>query len=267
MIKNIVKIVLASISAFIFTACEPIQKKEEVKYKASLPMPESGNLREMGLIGLWYAAKKDPIPATKIGYAYSEELKDYDKAIEWFKYSNSMKPMGENSNYMCYAYQMKKEYKEAIKWCENAIELGSDEALFQIGKIYENLKNYDMAIKWYEESAKKNNNKAMNNLGLIYNEKIIDLKKSETWYKQAIKNKNLIAFHNIAHLYYLELKDNVKASAYAIALIGNKYTERSVLKLLQNKWKIPNETIKKGYELQLNSPDFPIKYKGDLNLE
>ncbi|MGP2658236.1 tetratricopeptide repeat protein, partial [Malaciobacter sp. WC5094] len=166
-----------------------------------------------------------------------------------------------------YAYQMKKEYKEAIKWCENAIELGSDEALFQIGKIYENLKNYDMAIKWYEESAKKNNNKAMNNLGLIYNEKIIDLKKSETWYKQAIKNKNLIAFHNIAHLYYLELKDNVKASAYAIALIGNKYTERSVLNILQKEWKIPNETIKKGYELQLNSPDFPIKYKGDLNLE
>ncbi|MGP2658239.1 hypothetical protein ACOJTA_14505, partial [Malaciobacter sp. WC5094] len=120
MIRNIVKIVLVSISAFIFTACEPIQKKEEVKYKASLPMPKWDEKAKENIDKYWSNwndAKKDPIPATKIGYAYSEELKDYDKAIEWFKYSNSMKPMGENSNYMCYAYQMKKEYKEAIKWC------------------------------------------------------------------------------------------------------------------------------------------------------
>ncbi|MCP4970347.1 MAG: sel1 repeat family protein, partial [Arcobacter sp.] len=110
MIKRVVKVALIGIISLSFTACEnDIQstKKKEVKYTASLPMPESGNLRKMGLIGLWYKAKKDPIPATQIGYAYSEELKDYDKAIQWYKYSNSMKPMGENSNYMCYAYQMK----------------------------------------------------------------------------------------------------------------------------------------------------------------
>ena len=167
---------------------------------------------------------------------------------------------------MCYAYQMKKEYEEAIKWCKNAIELGSDEALFQVGKIYEDLENYTESIKWYEQSASKNNISAMNNLGFIYNEKVIDLKKSESWYKKAIKKKNKIAFHNIAHLYHLDLKDDIKASAYAIALIGNKYTERSVLKLLRE-WNISNETIKKGYELQLNSPEFPVKFKGELNLE
>ncbi|MGP2658240.1 tetratricopeptide repeat protein [Malaciobacter sp. WC5094] len=271
MIRNIVKIVLVSISAFIFTACEPIQKKEEVKYKASLPMPKWDEKAKENIDKYWSNwndAKKDPIPATKIGYAYSEELKDYDKAIEWFKYSNSMKPMGENSNYMCYAYQMKKEYKEAIKWCKNAIELGSDEALFRLGYTYTQLKEYKKAINYYKESYKKTKDKkTANNLGFIYQEKLNMYNESKEWYEKAIKESNMESFHNISRLYHHSLKDDLKASAYSIALINNKFTKRSVLNTLQNKWKIPNETIKKGYELQLNSPDFPIKYKGDLNLE
>ena len=63
------------------------------------------------------------------------------------------------------------------------------------------------------------------------------------------------------------MKKDIKASAYAIALINTKYTKVSVLKLLQKEWKIPNETTKKGYELQLNSDEFPIKFKGELNLD
>ncbi|MGE0052257.1 MAG: hypothetical protein AB7S49_12110, partial [Arcobacter sp.] len=85
--------------------------------------------------------------------------------------------------------------------------------------------------------------------------------------KEAIKIRDLEAFHNLSRLYHHNLHDDIKASAYAIALIGNKYSYRSVLKILQDKWKIPNETIKKGYELQLNSDEFPIKYKENLNLE
>ncbi|MGA1939422.1 tetratricopeptide repeat protein [Arcobacter sp. YIC-310] len=268
MIRNIVKIVLVSISVFIFTACEPIQKKEEVKYKASLPMPEvkDEHINEYFKLSELSSAKKDPIPATKIGYAYSEELKDYDKAIEWFKYSNSMKPMGENSNYMCYAYQMKKEYKEAIKWCENAIELGSDEALIGLGFSYSKLKDYENALKWYLKASEKNHPDSMINLGTIYT-KIKDNKNAEKWYKKAIEKEDLDAYQGISKFYYDNLKDYTKASAYAIALINTKYTKGSVLKLLQKTWRIPNETIKKGYELQLNSPDFPIKYRGDLNLE
>ncbi|SKB82496.1 hypothetical protein, partial [Malaciobacter marinus] len=119
MIKKIIKIVLIGIVALSFIACENNQttNKKEVKYTASLPMPKvnENHINKYFKLSELSSAKTDPIPATKIGYAYSEELKDYDKAIKWYKYSNSMKPTGTNSNYMCYAYQMKKDYKTAIK--------------------------------------------------------------------------------------------------------------------------------------------------------
>ncbi|PHO11790.1 hypothetical protein CPG38_11320 [Malaciobacter marinus] len=267
-VKKIIKIVLVGIIALSFIACENNQttNKKEVKYTASLPIPESGKLREMGLVGLWYDAKTDPIPATKIGYAYSEELKDYDKAIKWYKYSNSMKPTGTNSNYMCYAYQMKKDYKTAIKWCENAIKLGSDEALIGLGFSYSKLENYKEAIKWYLKASKNNHPDSMINLGSTYT-KLKDNVNAEKWYKKAINKNDLEAYQGIAKLYHDNIKDDINASAYAIALINTKYTKNSVLKLLKSTWNIPNKTIKKGYELQLNSDEFPIKYKGKLGLD
>ena len=267
MIKTLTKISFTALLLLSLTGCN--NNKKENEFKASLPMPEWDKKAEMtvdGYIGNWHDAKKDPISATKIGYTYSEELKDYDKAIQWYKYSNSMKPMGENSNYMCYAYQMKKEYEEAIKWCKNAIELGNDEALFRLGKVYELDKKYDNAISYYKKSVEKSHDKmAISNIGSSYYEKK-DYKNAELWYKKAIKDGNLESYQNIATFYHEGLKNDIKASAYSIAVINTKYTKRSVLKLLQNTWKIPNETIKKGYELQLNSDEFPIKFKGELGL-
>ena len=272
MIKEIVKIVLIGIITLSFTACEnntQSTKKKEIKYTASLPLPEwdESLSKKIGKYGsMWHHAKNDPIPATQIGYAYSEKLKDYDKAIEWFKYSNSMKPMPENSNYMCYAYQMKKEYEEAINWCKNAIELGSDEALLLLGNAYTELNNYAESISWIKKAYEKKNPDAAINLGYSYS-KLGEYKKAEKWYKIAIKNNDYEAYKNLSTLYNEKLKDNIKASAYAIAVINTKYSKSSVLKVLKNEMKIPNETIKKGYKLQLNSDEFPIKFKGELGLE
>jgi uncharacterized protein len=267
MIRGIFKIVLISILTISFSACEKKQKEEEkeVKFTPKLAMPESGKLREMGLIGLWYDAKHDPIPATKIGYAYSEELKDYEKAIQWYKYSDSMIPLGENSYFTCYAYQQLKQYDEAIKWCQNSIDLKWDKALFQLADIYNSLGQYNEAINFYKKSFEKvKDGMSANNLGYLYSIKINNYQEAEKWYKEAIKLENYESYKNLSSLYHEKLNDDIKASAYAIALINTKYRKNSVLKVLKNEMKIPNETIKKGYELQLNSPDFPIKYKGEL---
>jgi hypothetical protein len=262
-IKTLIKISLISLLTISFTACSS-EKKEEVKN--TLPMPSTKGLSNMGLIGIAHEAKKDPKAATKIGYAYSEELQDYKKAIEWYKYSNSIKPLPETSNYACYAYQQLKEYNEAIKWCKNAIELGSSDALIGLGYSYSKLKEYEEAIKWYLEASKNNHPDAMINLGTTYFN-IEDYKNSEKWYKKAIKSDDYQAYQGIAKLYHDGLKDNIKASAYAIAVIDTKYSKSSVLRLLKDDWKIPNDIIQKGYELQLTSDEFPIKYKGKLNLE
>jgi hypothetical protein len=215
---------------------------------------------------LFQNAKKDPKAATKIGYAYSEELKDYKKAIEWYKYSNSIKPLPETSNYACYAYQQLKEYNEAINWCKNAIELGSSDAFFRLGEVYELNKDYDKALTYYKKSFENTNDlMALSNLGSVYYD-MKDYKNSEIYFKKAIEKGNLESYQNIASFYHNGLKDNIKASAYAIAVIDTKYSKSSVLRLLKDDWQIPNDIIQKGYELQLTSDEFPIKYKGNLGL-
>ncbi|RXJ93355.1 hypothetical protein CRV00_11270 [Malaciobacter molluscorum] len=264
-IKKVLKLLLVINIIFIFTGCNDNSEKE-VKYKASLPMPNTEGIREIGAISFLHQAKTDPSAATKIGYSYSEKLKDYDKAIKWYKYSNSMKPTGVNSNYMCYAYQMKKDYDEAIKWCKNAIDLGSKEALLLLGNAYADSKKYKESVKWIKKAYENNNPDAAINLGYSYS-KLGDYKNAEKWYKIAIRNNDFEAYKNLSTLYNEKLKDDVKASAYAIAVINTKYTKSSVLRVLKNDMKIPNNIIQKGYELQLNSDEFPIKYKGKLDLD
>ncbi|WP_419767545.1 tetratricopeptide repeat protein [Arcobacter sp.] len=268
MIKTIVKILIIGIISISFTACEDNKKEDkEVKFTPSLLIPNSENLRKMGLIGLWYDAKKDPVPATKIGYAYSEELHDYKKALEWYKYADSMIPLGENSYFACYALQQLKKYDEAITWCKKAIDLKWDKAIVLLATVNEDNKKYDEAIKYYKQAYNKTKDSlSANNLGYLYSSKIKDYKEAEKWYKKAIAQNHHSTYQSFATFYHEDLKNDIKASAYAIALINTKYTKRSVLKLLQNTWKIPNKTIKKGYELQLNSDDFPIKFKGELGL-
>ncbi|QKF81479.1 tetratricopeptide repeat protein [Halarcobacter ebronensis] len=265
--KTIITISLIIYILVSFTACnDDSNKKEEIKSSLTIPeWDEKAKSTIDNYWSLWNDAKKDPMAATSIGYAYSEKLNDYEKAIEWYKYSNSMKPLPETSNYACYSYQQLKQYEEAIKWCEDAINMGSKDALTGLGYSYSKLKQYDNAIKWYKKAYENDDINAMINLGTVYLNKK-DYKNSELWYKKAIEKNDYEAYQGIAKLYHDGFKDDIKASAYAIAVINTKYTKSSVLRLLKDDWNISKETIKKGYELQLTSDEFPIKYKGDLGL-
>ncbi|AXX87529.1 tetratricopeptide repeat protein [Malaciobacter marinus] len=270
--SRLIKIVLIGIVALSFISCENNEttNKKEVKYKASLPMPEWDKKADKiihNYYNNWHDAKKDPIPAMKIGYAYSEELKDYEKALEWYKYADSMIPLEENSYFACYALQKLKRYDEAISWCKKAIDLKWDKALPLLATVYEDNKRYYEAIKYYKQSYNKTKDGlSANNLGYLYSSKIKDYKEAEKWYKKAIRLNHQSTYQSFATFYHEDLKEDIKASAYSIALIDTKYTKSSVLKVLQDEWKIPNNIIQKGYELQLNSDEFPIKYKGQLGL-
>jgi len=280
MTNKFLKILIPIFIVFNFSACEEKvsqntqinkEKKEQVIFTPQLPMPSGlKEIRDakLNMVSLWHDAKHNPIPATQIGYAYANKLNDYEKALEWFEYSNSMKPTADNSAYACYVLQEMKQYDKAIKWCNDSIiQESNKEALFMLGTIYEDTQKYDKAIEYYKLSANKGYVNAMNNLGFVYNEKLKDYNQAEQWYLKAVKKRNYTAFNNIALFYHEDLHDDIKASAYAIALIGNKYSYRSVMNLLKKDWKIPNEIIKKGYELQLNSAEFPVKFDGELDLE
>ncbi|QDF27567.1 tetratricopeptide repeat protein [Halarcobacter anaerophilus] len=270
MIKIIVKLLIIGIISISFIACEDKKIEEkEVKFTPKLLMPEVKEeyINKYFKLSQLYNAKDDPIPAMKIGYAYSEKLHDYEKALEWYKYADSMIPLGENSYFACYALQQLKRYDEAISWCQKAIDLKWDEALFRMGKVLELKKEFNQAIEFYKQSFEKNKDKvAANNLGLIYSLELKKYDEAEQWFRKSIQEGYELAYKNFAIFYHNSFNDDIKASAYAIAVIDTKYTKSSVLKLLQNEMKIPNETIKKGYELQLTSDEFPIKYKGELGL-
>ncbi|MDY0051821.1 MAG: tetratricopeptide repeat protein [Aliarcobacter sp.] len=273
MIQTLTKVLLFIFITLSFSACEEKSSQEsktqEIVYIATLPMPEwdeVGGKKIWDAYKNWHDAKHDPIPATQIGYAYANKLQDYEKALQWFEYSNSMKPTADNSAYACSALQQLKQYEKALTWCNNAISLGSTQVFIVLASIYNEQENYQETEKWLLKAFDSKNKDAPISLGYLYANNLKDYVKAEQYYKEAIKIRDLEAFHNLSRLYHHNLHDDIKASAYAIALIGNKYSYQSVMNLLKKDWQIPNETIKKGYELQLNSPEFPIKYKGDLGL-
>lgn len=76
----------------------------------------------MDIQGNQHDAKTNPIPATKIGYAYSEELKDYNKA-----YLAGDKKAAEG---LALLYEINlNDYKKAESWYKKAIDRKSLDAV------------------------------------------------------------------------------------------------------------------------------------------
>ena len=238
-IKNkLIQIALIAIFAFNFTACE--DKKEfkdtlgiEKENKKKLPKPEwDTRLQNYDNTNIWFQeADENEIAASNIGVIYSNEIKDDNYAIKWYLYSDSIKNDADNLFYMALSYEDIRDYNNAIKYFKKSFELNRVDSATNLGNIYQDLKDY---------------------------------KNSEIWYKKGIEKKSISSLKNIGLLYHNDLKDNIKACAYYIALIDVKYSKERVLNVLKNKWKLSDETIKKGYELQLTMPGLPKRYTGGI---
>ena len=61
---------------------------------------------------------------------------------------------------------------------------------------------------------------------------------------------------------FKSLQDSI--SAYMLNLIEYGKTKDRTISFLKEEWKLSNETIKKGYELQLTMPGLPRRYKGGI---
>lgn len=289
--KNIINLIVLLIISLSFIACEEKEKryadpentrkaylkhKEEakkdlLKHSNIYPPKERDNeLRQMGINNLWYQVVQHgkPEAGTDIALAYYQTLHDYEKTLEWLEYSNSIKPTAYNSNIACAVY-LEKEFdkKEAIKWCKQAVDLGLEDAITGLGIAYSNIKDYENAIYWLKKGDELKVKKSTTNLGYVYNE-MGNLEEAYKYYKKAVKDdpKDSLAVNNLIHFYHDDLKDNVKASAWAIAGTGNVFSYASVSNLLSHKLKIPFEDIVKGRELQLTSDEFPYKNNENLSI-
>ena len=208
--------------------------KEEKKVKLPKPKWDTRLQDYKGTFEWFYQANDSEQAAYNIGNTYRKQIKDYKKAIQWYLYSHSIKT--------------------------NSANLGN------LGITYQDIKDYTNAIKYYKQAFNLGNKKSANNLGgLLQN--IKDYKNAEIWYKKAIQKNSTNAIKNIAILYHDNLKDDIKASAYYITLIDVRYSKELTLKFLQERWKLSNETIKKGYDLQLKMKGLPKRYTGDLGLK
>ncbi|WP_428743725.1 tetratricopeptide repeat protein [Sulfurimonas sp.] len=211
---------------------------------------------------------------------YDQILDDYPRAKSWYQMANDDSAAAYNIG-LIYQDHIK-DYKKAEVWYKKALELDSanSDAMNNLGNIFEDFKEYNKAEIWYRKAIALNNNtkaieyykladkngnlKAANNLALVY-DKLKKYQKAIYWYEKAIKKENTNALKNLGLLYHQQ-KDNINASQYYLAMIGNPYKKERIINFLKNRWKISETDIKKGYELQLNSKIIPekLKYKGGI---
>lgn len=111
-------------------------------------------------------------------------------------------------------YDELKDFDLMSLYIENAIEMGSVDALFYMGNYYDEIKDYEKMKEYYEKGAEKNNLDAIYNLGHFYKEqkKFEEMKK---WFLKGIELQDPDCMCDLAKYYEQNLnsrqqKENVK---------------------------------------------------------
>ena len=214
----------------------------------------------------WYkmAYEKEPSNdiANNLGYIY-DDLKQYDKAVIWYNKAAENNHVQAIYN-MAFMYDKKLNEKEkAIKYYKKAYHLGDINAPASIGIIYkDDYKNYEKAVEWYKKAYEMGNVEAANGLAYLCENTLHDDTCAEEWYLKAAKGNERKAIGNLAK-FYQKKGDNVKAGAYAIALIDNGFTKEKIFGYL-DKWNLSKDQIKQAYDLQ-KTLDIPKHYTGGID--
>jgi len=220
---------------------------------------------------------------TLYGY-FDQRLEAYPETREWLKDADTN---GESAYNIGVIYHQKiKDYDKAIEWYKKAYNMDDEEsagsAASNLGNIYDDKKNYTSAENWYKNAVKKNDIVANFNLGLLYkkaykmgniaaatslgylNSVILGHQEEGIkWYKVSAKHGNPKAINNLNKTYY-EQGDLVTSTAYTLAMANYGYTKEQVFEFLKNTRKIDDETIKKAYQLQ-QTLDIPKHYTGGID--
>ncbi|ENV93684.1 hypothetical protein F937_03084 [Acinetobacter calcoaceticus ANC 3680] len=116
------------------------------------------------------------------------------------------------------------DQKKAFELFEQSAKLGNDEAMLQLGLIYQEGSSYiniddQKALSWYKQAAKKNNAMALHNVGVAYYEGIgtkLDKKQAYEYFVKAAKLGFLQSQKIIAYQLYTGtgVKKDLKESFY-----------------------------------------------------
>jgi hypothetical protein len=222
----------------------------------------------------WYnEAAVDSDAAFNIAVTYDEDLNDLNKAKLWYHYAWSLKDDRDIAVNLGATYEDLKEYDKAKQWYEKAAERKSKDGMFNLALLYdEHYKKYDKAIELYKKAHEMGDTKSLAALGRAYELGLNDLETAKQWYQKAIDNGDSTGIRLMAWMYH-DMDDDITASAYMFNLIayyaqGSKTKEKKELKetidFLKDEWHLDDQTIQKGYELQLTMDNLPKKYRGGV---
>jgi TPR repeat protein len=130
--------------------------------------------------------------AVMIGNIYAEykATKDYEEAIRWYKKAYEMGSCSGAKN-MVVTYQNDlKDEKKYNEWLDKADAMGCGFAGFKRGYAYYVKKDMENAIKWYKRGADLGSEKAATSLGYIYSQELHDKEKAIYWYLRAYELGN-----------------------------------------------------------------------------
>lgn len=191
-----------------------------------------------------------------LGLLYDEKIKDYDLAVVWYEKAYKQGSIDAAFN-MGVMFKNLQQYDNAIHWYTQAVLKGDSEASLNLGLLYKKLQRYDDAIFYYKKAYALKDTGAANALGYLYEHDLKKIKIAENWYIKAVQENNKKAIGNLAKLYHNK-NENIKAGAYALALIDNGFSKKDIFEYLHG-WKLTDEEIKQAYQLQ-KTLDIPKHY-------
>ena len=129
----------------------------------------------------------DATGAVIIGNIYADykATKDYEEAIKWYTKAYEMGSCSGAKNIVVTYQNDLKDEKKLNEWLDRADAMGCGFAGFKRGYAYRLKKDYKNQIKWYERGASLGDMKSAQGLGYLY---AVDLKnkgKAIYWYKRA----------------------------------------------------------------------------------
>lgn len=204
--------------------------------------------------------------AYNIGVLYRKNIKDNQKAIEWYEKAYKMKDEQvaiDASINLAAVFIDLKEYEKAENWYKKGISKNSAQATFGLGLLDKKLHQYDDAIFYYKKAYKMKYMGSANSLGYLYEHSLKDDKNAEHWYKKATKENDKQGIGNLAKFYYTRGKGELGV-AYFISLANNGHPKAKVLTYLKTKWNLTDKELKKAYKLQLTL-DIPKHYTGGID--
>jgi len=171
----------------------------------------------------------------RIAMMYRFKLYEFDNAISWYQKGIDIND-SESAHSLGVMYKDIKKYKLSEKYLLLAVNMGSENAIYSVGLLYDDkLNNNTKAIEWYKKAVEIDDKNGAFALGVLYRTEKKDYKEAEKWYIKALEMKHKKAPYSLARMYEEDLKEYQKAlDVYEYFLVlhpNTKEVQDKVIKL------------------------------------